>query len=137
MDVEFDLSLARGLSYYTGTIYEVVSRDVQMGSILGGGRYDDLTGIFGLPNMSGVGISFGLDRIYDILNELSLYPADILRSSDVLFHSLRPDLPERRLHYADEFRHNGLRVEVIRMWMPNWARNSSMQTVRRSAMPSS
>ena len=112
VDVEFDLSLARGLSYYTGTIYEVVSRDVQMGSILGGGRYDDLTGIFGLPNMSGVGISFGLDRIYDVLNELSLYPADILRSSDVLFIPFDLTCEKAALHYADEFRHNGLRVEV-------------------------
>ena len=112
VEVEIDLSLARGLSYYTGTIYEAVSRDVQMGSILGGGRYDNLTGIFGLPNMSGVGISFGLDRIYDILNELNLYPSTILRSSDVLFIPFDLTCEKAALHYADEFRHNGLRVEV-------------------------
>lgn len=110
--VEIDLTLARGLSYYTGTIYEVVSRDVPMGSILGGGRYDDLTGIFGLPNMSGVGISFGLDRIYDILNELQAYPPNILRSTDVLFIPFDLTCEKAALHYADEFRHAGLRVEV-------------------------
>ncbi len=112
VEVEIDLSLARGLSYYTGTIYEAVSRDVQMGSILGGGRYDNLTGIFGLPHMSGVGISFGLDRIYDILNELNRYPAAILRSSDVLFIPFDLTCEKAAMHYADEFRHNGLRAEV-------------------------
>jgi histidyl-tRNA synthetase len=110
--VEVDLTLARGLSYYTGTIYETVSRDVQMGSILGGGRYDDLTGIFGLPNMSGVGISFGLDRIYDILNELQAYPANIMRGSDVVFIPFDTTCEKAALHYADEFRHAQLRTEV-------------------------
>ncbi|WP_301207437.1 histidine--tRNA ligase, partial [uncultured Duncaniella sp.] len=77
-DLELDVSLARGLNYYTGTIIEVKARDVEIGSITGGGRYDNLTGVFGLPGVSGVGISFGADRIYDVLNTLNLYPSDIL-----------------------------------------------------------
>jgi histidyl-tRNA synthetase len=84
-DVEFDLSLARGLNYYTGTIIEVKAKDVQMGSICGGGRYDNLTGIFGLPGLSGVGISFGADRIYDVMNELNLFPSKIQSVTKVLF----------------------------------------------------
>lgn len=82
--VEFDLSLARGLSYYTGMIYEVKPTSVQMGSICGGGRYDDLTGVFGLKDISGIGISFGLDRIYDVLEELNLFPPNITQTLDVL-----------------------------------------------------
>jgi len=74
-EVELDLTLARGLNYYTGAIFEVKAKDVEMGSICGGGRYDDLTGIFGLPDMSGVGISFGADRIYDVMEQLNLFPA--------------------------------------------------------------
>jgi histidyl-tRNA synthetase len=73
-EVVFDVTLARGLNYYTGAIFEVKAHDVKMGSICGGGRYDDLTGVFGLTGVSGVGISFGADRIYDVLNELNLYP---------------------------------------------------------------
>lgn len=83
--VELDVSLARGLNYYTGTILEVKALDVQIGSITGGGRYDNLTGVFGMPGLSGVGISFGADRIFDVLNTLNLYPADILASARVLF----------------------------------------------------
>jgi len=82
---EVDLSLARGLSYYTGTIIEVVAKQIQMGSIGGGGRYDDLTGVFGLPNVSGVGISFGADRIYDVMEELKLFPETITTATKVLF----------------------------------------------------
>jgi len=82
---DFDLTLARGLSYYTGTIIEVKALDVSIGSICGGGRYDNLTGIFGLPGMSGVGISFGADRIYDVMKELSLFPVDIQSSVKALF----------------------------------------------------
>ncbi len=82
---DFDVKLARGLSYYTGTIIEVKALDVAMGSICGGGRYDDLTGIFGLPGMSGVGISFGADRIYDVMNESHLFPDTILASTRALF----------------------------------------------------
>lgn len=83
--IEFDLTLARGLNYYTGAIFEVKANNVQIGSICGGGRYDNLTGIFGLPGISGVGISFGADRIYDVLNQLNLYPAQSGVSTKVLF----------------------------------------------------
>ena len=76
-EVELDVSLARGLNYYTGTIIEVKAKDVVIGSITGGGRYDNLTGVFGMPGLSGVGISFGADRIYDVLNQLDLYPEEI------------------------------------------------------------
>jgi len=84
-EVELDLTLARGLNYYTGTIFEVKANDVQIGSICGGGRYDDLTGIFGLKDVSGVGISFGADRIYDVLNELELYPKHQSQNTKVFF----------------------------------------------------
>ena len=84
-DVELDLTLARGLNYYTGAIFEVKAKDVQMGSILGGGRYDNLTGIFGMPDVSGVGISFGADRIYDVLTELDRFPKDLAHSARVMF----------------------------------------------------
>lgn len=83
--LEFDVSLARGLNYYTGTIIEVKALDVQIGSITGGGRYDNLTGVFGVPGLSGVGISFGADRIYDVLNALDLYPQEISGSVKALF----------------------------------------------------
>ena len=84
-DVEVDVSLARGLNYYTGTIIEVKALDVEIGSITGGGRYDNLTGVFGVSGLSGVGISFGADRIYDVLNQLDLYPKDITSSVKVMF----------------------------------------------------
>ncbi|NDV70220.1 histidine--tRNA ligase [Dysgonomonas sp. 25] len=84
-ELEIDLTLARGLSYYTGAIIEVKALDVQIGSITGGGRYDNLTGIFGLPNVSGVGISFGADRIFDVLNQLDLYPKDSMAGTQILF----------------------------------------------------
>ena len=84
-DVELDLTLARGLNYYTGAIFEVKAKDVQIGSICGGGRYDNLTGIFGMPDVSGVGISFGADRIYDVLTELDAFPADLAQAATVLF----------------------------------------------------
>lgn len=83
--IELDLRLARGLNYYTGAILEVKALDTEMGSITGGGRYDNLTGVFGLPNVSGVGISFGADRIFDVLNSLELYPAEALKTTQVLF----------------------------------------------------
>ncbi len=84
-NLAFDVTLARGLNYYTGAIFEVAVHDVKMGSICGGGRYDDLTGLFGLSGLSGVGISFGADRIYDVLNELALYPAEIEKGLTLLF----------------------------------------------------
>lgn len=84
-ELDIDVSLARGLNYYTGTIIEVKALDVQIGSITGGGRYDNLTGVFGMPGLSGVGISFGADRIYDVLNQLDLYPSNVSQSVKVLF----------------------------------------------------
>jgi histidyl-tRNA synthetase len=83
--VELDLTLARGLNYYTGAIFEVKALDVQIGSITGGGRYDNLTGVFGLSGVSGVGISFGADRIYDVLNQLDLYPSEVSQTTKILF----------------------------------------------------
>ena len=83
--IELDLTLARGLNYYTGAIFEVKALDVQIGSITGGGRYDNLTGVFGLPGVSGVGISFGADRIFDVLNQLELYPKEAVNETQLLF----------------------------------------------------
>jgi histidyl-tRNA synthetase len=85
MPCELDLTLARGLNYYTGAIFEVKALDFAIGSVCGGGRYDDLTGIFGLKNMSGVGVSFGADRIYDVMNELNLFPEHSIIGSQILF----------------------------------------------------
>lgn len=112
IQIAFDLTLARGLSYYTGTIYEVVSNDVQMGSILGGGRYDDLTGIFGLPNMSGVGISFGLDRIYDVLTELNKFPESATLQTQVLFIAFDEAAETVALQYARSLRDADIRCEI-------------------------
>ncbi|MBQ7162412.1 MAG: histidine--tRNA ligase [Bacteroidales bacterium] len=110
--LEIDLSLARGLNYYTGTIIEVKALDVAMGSITGGGRYDNLTGVFGLPGVSGVGISFGADRIFDVLNQLDLYPASSLSRTEVLF----ANFGEREVRYclplAAALRQAGIRTEV-------------------------
>jgi len=110
--INFDLTLARGLSYYTGTIYEVISNDVKIGSILGGGRYDDLTGIFGLPNMSGVGISFGLDRIYDVISELNRFPDSALSNSQVLFIPMDDDAEKFAVESARLLRDENIRCEV-------------------------
>ena len=84
-EIQLDLTLARGLNYYTGSIFEVKALDMPMGSITGGGRYDNLTGIFGMPGLSGVGFSFGADRIYDVLNALNLYPKAVVNTTQVLF----------------------------------------------------
>jgi histidyl-tRNA synthetase len=86
--MQIDFTLARGLDYYTGIIYEVKARNVEMGSIGGGGRYDDLTGLFGLPDIPGVGISFGVDRIYDVMDELELFPKEINQATTALFMNL-------------------------------------------------
>ncbi len=99
---EIDLSLARGLSYYTGMIFEVKPTSVQMGSICGGGRYDDLTGIFGLPDISGVGISFGLDRIYDVLEELNLFHSDISQPLQVLVVHQAGDSGEQNFEHSQQ-----------------------------------
>ncbi|MBR1538751.1 MAG: histidine--tRNA ligase, partial [Bacteroidales bacterium] len=110
--VELDLSLARGLNYYTGAIFEVKALDFAIGSICGGGRYDDLTGIFGLPNMSGVGISFGADRIYDVLSGLDLFPKDAAAAAKVLF----TNMGEREIAYtipvAASLRAAGIACEI-------------------------
>lgn len=110
--IVFDLSLARGLSYYTGTIYEAVADDVKIGSILGGGRYDDLTGIFGLPNMSGVGISFGLDRTYDVLTELNLFPESATAGTEILIIPFDEDCEVAAMQYATQLRKENISTEV-------------------------
>ena len=112
LSVEFDLCLARGLNYYTGAIFEVKAWDVQMGSITGGGRYDNLTGIFGMPDVSGVGISFGADRIYDVLTELDLYPAELQSTTQLLFACFGEDELRFAMQCATALRAKGLRVEV-------------------------
>ena len=111
-NLELDLCLARGLNYYTGAIFEVKALDAQIGSITGGGRYDNLTGIFGLPNVSGVGISFGADRIYDVLTELNLFPAALQSTTQVLFATFGQDELNYALTWAKELRADGISVEV-------------------------
>ena len=112
IDVELDLSLARGLNYYTGAIFEVKALDFQIGSICGGGRYDDLTGIFGLPDMSGVGISFGADRIYDVLAGLNLFPEGMTGSADVLFTNMGEAEVAWSLPIVSALRKRGIRCEI-------------------------
>ena len=109
---ELDVSLARGLNYYTGTIIEVKARDVAIGSITGGGRYDNLTGVFGMPGLSGVGISFGADRIYDVLNALDLYPAEAQNSTRVIFLNLGAAEAAASLRAAMALRAQGVAAEV-------------------------
>lgn len=110
--VELDLTLARGLNYYTGCIFEVKALDVEIGSITGGGRYDNLTGIFGLPGLSGVGISFGADRIYDVLNQLDLYPQGTTAGAELLFINFGPDEAAYCLRLAAQTRAAGIATEV-------------------------
>ena len=110
--VELDVSLARGLNYYTGTIIEVKAKDVVIGSITGGGRYDNLTGVFGMSGTSGVGISFGADRIYDVLNTLELYPKDTLASTKVLFVNFGEKEGAQSLQYVMKLRANGISAEI-------------------------
>lgn len=110
--VELDVSLARGLNYYTGTIIEVKAKDVAIGSITGGGRYDNLTGVFGMPGTSGMGISFGADRIYDVLNTLELYPKDTLASTKVLFVNFGEKEGAQSLQYVMKLRANGIPAEI-------------------------
>ena len=112
LDIELDLCLARGLNYYTGAIFEVKALDAQIGSITGGGRYDNLTGIFGLPGVSGVGISFGADRIYDVLTELDLFPKALQSSTRVLFATFGEDELRYALKWAKALRAKGIAVEV-------------------------
>lgn len=110
--VELDLTLARGLNYYTGCIFEVKALDVQIGSITGGGRYDNLTGIFGLPGLSGVGISFGADRIYDVLGQLDLFPAAAAAGTRLLFINFGPREAAACLRMAAACRRAGIPAEV-------------------------
>ncbi|MDE6452852.1 MAG: histidine--tRNA ligase [Muribaculaceae bacterium] len=111
-ELDLDVSLARGLNYYTGTIIEVKARDVAIGSITGGGRYDNLTGVFGMPGLSGVGISFGADRIYDVLNTLDLYPAEAETSTRVIFLNLGKAEAAESLRTVMALRARGIAAEL-------------------------
>lgn len=111
--LELDLTLARGLNYYTGAIFEVKAADVQIGSITGGGRYDNLTGVFGLEGVSGVGISFGADRIFDVLNQLELYPEDSLLTTQLLFVNFGEKEEAALLPIVSKVRGAGIRAELF------------------------
>ena len=111
-ELDLDVSLARGLNYYTGTIIEVKARDVAIGSITGGGRYDNLTGVFGMPGLSGVGISFGADRIYDVLNALDLYPADAAFSTQVMFVNFGEAEALASMKILKKMREAGIKGEI-------------------------
>ena len=112
-EVELDLTLARGLNYYTGAIFEVVAKDVKMGSISGGGRYDDLTGVFGLKDVSGVGISFGADRIYDVLTELDLFPKTSLKGTQVLIVNFGKEEEKKAVKILSKLRKAGISSELF------------------------
>ena len=112
IETELDLTLARGLNYYTGAIFEVKAKDFPMGSISGGGRYDNLTGIFGLPNVSGVGISFGADRIYDVLEGLKLFPETMSESTQVIFLNFGKNEERYCLKYLNQVRKHGINAEI-------------------------
>ena len=112
IETELDLTLARGLNYYTGAIFEVKAKDFPMGSISGGGRYDNLTGIFGLPNVSGVGISFGADRIYDVLEGLKLFPETMSESTQVIFLNFGKNEEKYCLKYLNQIRKHGINAEI-------------------------
>lgn len=112
-EIQLDLTLARGLNYYTGAIFEVKALDVQIGSITGGGRYDNLTGIFGMPGLSGVGISFGADRIYDVLNQLELYPKDSVTTTQLLFINFGDKETAYSMPIINKVRARGIRAEIF------------------------
>ena len=111
-ELDLDVSLARGLNYYTGAIIEVKALDVAIGSITGGGRYDNLTGVFGMPGLSGVGISFGADRIYDVLNQLDLYPADLLSGAKLLFLNMGKAESAAAMKMLAKARQAGISAEI-------------------------
>ena len=111
-ELELDLTLARGLNYYTGAIFEVKALDVQIGSITGGGRYDNLTGVFGMEGVSGVGISFGADRIFDVLNQLDLYPKNALETTQLLFVNFGQTEVDYLLPFITQLRAIGIRIEL-------------------------
>ena len=132
IDVELDLSLARGLNYYTGAIFEVKARDFAIGSICGGGRYDNLTGIFGLNDVSGVGISFGADRIYDVMVGLDLFPSDIATTTKVLFVNLGAAEAMASLRAVKSLRSAGISAELY----PDSAKmKKQMEYANRRAIP--
>ena len=112
-EIQLDLTLARGLNYYTGAIFEVKALDVQIGSITGGGRYDNLTGIFGMPGISGVGISFGVDRIFDVLNTLDCYPKDAVNGTQLLFINFGEKETAYCLPVVAKVRQAGIRAEIF------------------------
>ena len=112
-EIQLDLTLARGLNYYTGAIFEVKALDVQIGSITGGGRYDNLTGIFGMPGISGVGISFGVDRIFDVLNTLDCYPSDAVNGTQLLFINFGEKETAYCLPAVAKAREAGIRTEIF------------------------
>jgi len=131
-DVELDLTLARGLNYYTGCIFEVKALDVEIGSITGGGRYDNLTGIFGMPGLSGVGISFGADRIYDVLNQLDLYPEAVTTATQVLFINFGEKETDYSLPIVASLRKQGIRCEIY----PDSSKmKKQMQYANQKAIP--
>lgn len=111
--LQIDLTLARGLNYYTGIIFEVKALDIQMGSIGGGGRYDDLTGLFGVPGIAGVGISFGVDRIYDVMEELKLFPDEIATGTRVIFFNLGDKESKAAFNYMEQLRNKGISCELF------------------------
>ncbi|MDR3339474.1 MAG: histidine--tRNA ligase [Candidatus Symbiothrix sp.] len=111
-DLELDLTLARGLNYYTGAIFEVKAMDVEIGSITGGGRYDNLTGVFGMPAISGVGISFGADRIFDVLDQLNLYPENSMQQTKLLFINFGEKEESYIFPYLNHLRENGIPSEI-------------------------
>ena len=110
--IKIDLTLARGLNYYTGIIFEVKAKGVQMGSVGGGGRYDDLTGLFGVPNIPGVGISFGVDRIYDVMEELKLFPEEVHTGTQVLFFNLGEEESKSSFSLMQQLRTGNIRCEL-------------------------
>jgi histidyl-tRNA synthetase len=110
--VELDITLARGLSYYTGAIFEVKANNVQIGSVCGGGRYDNLTGVFGLPGVSGVGISFGVDRIYDVMESLDIFPESKGETTKVLFFNLDAESMKYSLGILNQLRKNNISSEI-------------------------
>ena len=112
-EIELDLTLARGLNYYTGAIFEVKALDVQIGSITGGGRYDNLTGVFGMAGVSGVGISFGADRIFDVLNQLELYPKEAVNGTQLLFINFGEKEAAFSMNVLTQVRAAGIRAEIF------------------------
>lgn len=132
LEIELDLSLARGLNYYTGAIFEVKARDFVIGSICGGGRYDDLTGIFGMPNMSGVGISFGADRIYDVMTGLDLFPPDTETTTKALLLNFGGDEQQAALRTMKRLRRAGIACELY----PDGAKmKKQMEYANRRSIP--